>query len=108
MWYFPFAVLVILNLADFWATEQLIQEHGYSVEANPLLYSLMVYFNGCWPILVAKLIPLTILGVALFLFRRYITVKEKLVRNVLWGVNIGLCYIVLLGAMLLNRIIITI
>lgn len=104
MWYFPFAILVILNLADFWATEQLIQEQGYSIEANPLLYSAMIYVNGCWPILVMKLIPLTILGVALFLFRKYITVKEQLVRNALWGLNIGLCYVVLIGAMLLNRI----
>lgn len=104
MWQFPFTVLVILNLADFWATEQLIEAQGYSIEANPLLYNLMVYVDSCWPILAMKAIPLILLGVALFMFYRYTIVNKKLVRNVLWGLNISLYYVVVLGAIMLNKI----
>ncbi len=105
MWYLPFSILVLLNLADYWATSALIKLQGFSVETNPLLYHAMVAVNGTWPILAMKVIFLIILGVALFYFKQYIaTSKEKLIRNVLWGLNIGLCLIVMGSLLLLNGI----
>jgi len=105
MWYIPFAILVLLNLADYWATNALIKLQGYSVETNPILYHWMVAVNGTWPILAMKGFFLIVLGVALFHFKKYIAVsREKLFRNMLWGLNIGLCLIVLASLLLLNGI----
>ena len=68
MWKFPFAILTLLNLADFGATAALIERHGFAVEQNPYLLHWIITANSSWPILVAKLIPIVILGTSLFVY----------------------------------------
>lgn len=105
MWYLPFSILVLLNLADYYLTDALVKIQGYSVETNPILYRWMIAVHGTWPILVMKGFFLIILGVAIFCFKKYIvTLKDTLIRDALWYLNIGLCLIVLWSTFILNGI----
>lgn len=105
MWKFPFAILTLLNLADFGATAALIERHGFAVEQNPYLLHWIITANSSWPILVAKLIPIVILGTSLFVYSHRIPVhRHHHITYSLWGMVIGFTYATLLGLMLLYEV----
>lgn len=48
--------LTVLNALDYMTTDVLVSRGGYEVEVNPLLYSLMVYFDTTDVIIWAKVL----------------------------------------------------
>ena len=54
-------VLALLNLADFFMTSRLIAEFGFVIEANPVMYELLVWTDTVWSLLVVKASALAIL-----------------------------------------------
>ena len=53
-----FLLLFLLNIVDFVTTKILVDIQGFIVEANPILYNLMVNFDTVWVILYIKLLIL--------------------------------------------------
>jgi hypothetical protein len=104
MWRLPYLVLILLNLGDFATTTLLIQRRGFTEETNPFLYHWMVAADSIYPMFVAKAIPVALLGIVMLYFRSRLLHREKLIRNTMWGLNIGLSICIILAIMMLIKI----
>jgi hypothetical protein len=62
-----FVYLVVINVLDFITTRMMIMNQGYNIEANILLLKQMQYVDSTYPILIAKMIPLVLLGFGLLM-----------------------------------------
>lgn len=104
MWRVPYVILIVLNALDYWATTQLIARDGYIVEANPFLFTWITFANNTHPIIIAKSIPLAILGICLVWYSHRLHHREKLIRNILWGLNAVIACACIIGAAMLHNV----
>ena len=51
-------ILSVLSISDFFITKLLIDIYGFEVEANPLMYKLIVLTNTPWSMLYVKMASL--------------------------------------------------
>lgn len=92
-----FLYLIFINLLDFVTTAMLIERHGYWVEANPLLYLSMVAADSVYPILIAKIVPMFIFGIAMWTMQKFYPDRYKL-SIWIWmvmAINVGLTAVVI-------------
>ena len=92
-----FGTLAILNYFDYVFTKSLMMYQGYEVEANPLMYHAVVYFDSPDAILWCKTGALAILGVCIFIFRGHHRLTDVRVYRILGILNLILAGIVLWG-----------
>lgn len=92
-----FLYLIFINLIDFVTTSMLINKFGFWIEGNPLLYNAMVHTDSVYPILLAKIIPLFIFGLFMWIMKVYRPDRYKL-KVWLWStiiINISLTGVVI-------------
>lgn len=93
-----FIVIIILNFLDYWTTAVFIKAHGsFEVEANPLAYSLLVWYGSADILLIAKIIVLIIQTLVIF-----ISFKRNLCnRALLQGAHIFV-FVIYVGVVAMN------
>lgn len=77
-------VILLLNIVDFLTTASLVWRFGYGIEVNPVLRSMMEYFDTAWVMLWFKLALFGIAWAAIMRFLQNPKANVTYVKRALW------------------------